>query len=102
MIASTILLYRSRTLWAFFRVCRYPICSFRIVCTLLQPKFDDVTDTGLMICIESASKTELGAACALHGWYDGVEGFGSDAGTADRIFAICGGTPSKRRVVIYI
>jgi len=58
VIASTILLNRALTLWAFLRVTLDPISSLTVVLTLLEPKSGDSAYDGPMIIIHIASKTE--------------------------------------------
>ena len=94
MVTSAILLDCSHTFRAFFRVGLYPICCLGVVGTLLQPEFDDIADTRLVILGKTAAETELVIACAGDDGYDVMKGFWGDSGAADGIFAVWRRTPA--------
>jgi hypothetical protein len=67
LLAATILLYRTLTLWAFLRVGLDPVGCFTVVPTFSQPHLGNRTDNGSMITFDWAAKAKL-VLLALQTW----------------------------------
>lgn len=99
-IASSVLLDRCMTFGAFFRVCRDPIASLRVIGALLQPTFDDRAAAGPVVRL-TATEAERMVAVAFHCRNDGVQLPWCDC-AFDRELAVWGRAPFEMRIVVYV
>jgi len=87
VIASSVLLYGSPTLWALLGIGRYPVARLTVVVTLLDPFFDQVASHRVVPVLRAAEAEDM-AASALDRSRLHVLNF-------DSIAAVWAGAPSQ-------
>jgi hypothetical protein len=100
VVASAILLDGGLAFGALFGMCRYPVGSFRVVLTFLDPLVDQRAWSRLVI-VEGAAEAEGMSTVAIDCGDDLME-FPLLDGAIDRIYAIGGGTPFEIVFVVHV
>jgi hypothetical protein len=99
LLASTGLFDGRATFLTFLGIGIQPVCSFRVVGTLLLPLLDNFTENRSVGVGITASETQLALAFAFNNWDDLVQHPCRSLRAFDDIFAIPMGAPSEVRGV---